>query len=76
MDTNVIIGLVAAAGAGLSGAVAKMWTMFTNELKECKEDRKALHSRTDELHEQITNISTTVGRLEGQMLHLKQPSDQ
>lgn len=75
MDTNLILGLVTAAGAGLSGAVAKMWTMFHNELKECKEDRKALHARTDELHEKITDISTTVGRLEGQLL-MKKPSDQ
>lgn len=74
MDTNIFLGLIATAGAGLSGAVVKMWTLFHQELKECKDDRKALHDKTDDLHEKLTEISTTVGRLEGQLM--KKPSDQ
>ena len=34
---------------------------------ECEEDRKALHGRLNEQSERITNISQTLGRLEGRL---------
>jgi hypothetical protein len=66
-SAEVILGIISALGAILTGAVGKMWLWFTGELKECKEDRKALHLRTEDLHEKITEISTAVGRLEGKL---------
>lgn len=44
-----------------------MWLAFTGELKDCKEDRKALHVKTETLHSQITEISTAVGKLQGRL---------
>jgi len=67
ISAEVILGVVTGLGALLSGAVAKMWLAFTGELKDCKEDRKALHMKTETLHSQITDISTAVGRLEGRL---------
>lgn len=58
---------IAGAGALLSGAVAKMWIAFNGELKDCKEDRKALHTRTEELHNKIADVSLAVGRMEGRL---------
>lgn len=65
ISAEIILGVVTALGGLLSGAVAKMWIWFTGELKECKEDRKALHHRVEDLHNNITQISMAVGRLEG-----------
>lgn len=77
VDTNVLIAIVTAAGGILTGAVTKMWVMFTNELKDCKEDRKQLHVRTEEMHDKIAEISSSVGHLKGQLDYLtKRPSDQ
>jgi hypothetical protein len=67
LSSEVILGIISALGAILTGAVGKMWLWFTGELMECKEDRKALHLRTEDLHEKITEISTAVGRLEGKL---------
>jgi len=44
-----------------------MWFAFTGEMKDCKEDRKALHVKTEYLHSQITEISTAVGKLQGRL---------
>ena len=77
MDINVLIAIVTAAGGILTGAVTKMWVMFTNELKDCKEDRKQLHERTEEMHGKIAEISTSIGNLQGKLDYLtKRPSDQ
>ena len=67
ISVEVILGVVTGLGALLSGAVAKMWLAFTGELKDCKEDRKALHVKTEHLHSQITEISTAVGKLQGRL---------
>ena len=44
-----------------------MWLAFNVELKDCKEDRKALHVRTEELHNKIADVSLAVGRMEGRL---------
>ena len=67
ISAEVILGIITALGAVLSGAVGKMWIWFTQELKECKEDRSHLHDRIQTMHENIAEISTTVGRLEGRL---------
>ncbi len=67
ISAEVILGVITALGAVLSGAVGKMWIWFTQELKECKEDRSHLHDRIQTMHENIAEISTTVGRLEGRL---------
>lgn len=58
---------IATAGAVLTGAVGKMWLAFNVELKDCKEDRKALHLRSEELHNKIADVSLAVGRMEGRL---------
>jgi hypothetical protein len=67
ISAEVILGVITALGAVLSGAVGKMWIWFTQELKECKEDRSHLHDRIQTMHQNIAEISTTVGRLEGRL---------
>ncbi len=67
VSMETIQWLIAAAGAVLSGAVAKMWLAFNVELKDCKEDRKALHLRTEALHNKIADVSLAVGRMEGRL---------
>jgi hypothetical protein len=44
-----------------------MWLWFTMELRECKDDRKSLNDRVETMHQNIAEISTTVGRLEGRL---------
>jgi hypothetical protein len=67
ISAEVMLGIITTCGAVLSGAVGKMWVWFNSELKECKEDRKNLHDRVETMHRNITEISTTVGRLQGKM---------
>ena len=67
ISAEVILGIITTLGAVLSGAVAKMWVWFTAELRECKDDRKNLHDRVEVMHNNIAEISTTVGRLEGRL---------
>lgn len=67
LSAEVIMSAIAAAGAVLTGAVTKMWLAFNVELKDCKEDRKALHVRTEELHNKIADVSLAVGRMEGRL---------
>jgi hypothetical protein len=67
ISAEIILGVITALGAVLSGAVGKMWIWFTAELRECKDDRKNLHDRVEVMHNNIAEISTTVGRLEGRL---------
>jgi hypothetical protein len=67
ISAEIILGVITALGAVLSGAVGKMWIWFTAELRECKDDRSHLHDRIQAMHENIAEISTTVGRLEGRL---------
>ena len=67
ISAEIILGIITALGAVLSGAVAKMWLWFTMELRECKDDRKSLNDRVEQMHQNIAEISTTVGRLEGRL---------
>ena len=67
ISAEVILGIVTALGAVLSGAVGKMWLWFAAELRECKDDRKSLNDRVEAMHNNIAKISTTVGRLEGRL---------
>lgn len=67
ISAEIILGIITTLGAVLSGAVAKMWVWFTAELRECKDDRKSLNDRVEAMHNNIAEISTTVGRLEGRL---------
>jgi hypothetical protein len=67
ISAEVILGVITALGAVLSGAVGKMWVWFNAELRECKDDRKSLNERVETMHANIAEISTTVGRLEGRL---------
>jgi hypothetical protein len=80
--TMVIISAVGTTGVTVGGVMWKSIRALHNatvkELKaqnakletrtsECEEDRKALHGRLNEQSERITNISQTLGRLEGRL---------
>ena len=67
ISAEIILGVITALGAILSGAVGKMWVWFNAELRECKDDRKSLNDRVEVMHRNIAEISTTVGRLEGRL---------
>jgi len=67
ISSEVILGLMTTGGAVLAAAVARMWVWFTEELKECKGDRKELHGKIDVMHGRIAEISQTVGRLSGKI---------
>ena len=67
ISAEIVLSIITGLGAVLTGAVAKMWVAFTSELKDCKEDRRALHTKTEDLHGKVTEVSTAVGRLEGRL---------
>lgn len=67
ISAEIVLGVLTAAGAVLSGAVAKMWVWFTAELKECKTERKELYARTEVMHGKIMEVSTKVTLLEQQI---------
>lgn len=67
VSSEVILGLMTAGGGVLAAAVARMWVWFTEELKECKGDRRELHGKLDVMHGRIAEISQTVGRLSGKI---------
>jgi chaperonin cofactor prefoldin len=80
--TMVIITAVGGTGVTVGGALLKYVRALHNNTvtqlqkqndklekrtSECEEDRKALHGRLNEQSERITNISQTLGRLEGRL---------
>ena len=74
VSSEIILGLMTTGGAVLAAAVARMWVWFTEELKECKGDRRELHGKLDVtrgkldvMHGRIAEISQTVGRLSGKI---------
>ncbi len=67
ISSEIILGLMTAGGGVLATAVARMWIWFTEELKECKGDRRELHAKIDVMHGRIAEISQTVGKLSGKI---------
>jgi len=63
ISAEMILGVISV----LTAAVGTMWLAFTSELKECKEDRKTLHARTESLHIKMADVSMAVGRMEGRL---------
>ncbi len=66
-----VLTAVTAAGGVLSGAVAKMWLFFHNELLECKKDRRELGEKIEVMHSSLGVIERQIGRLEGKTGHGK-----
>jgi len=58
-------GGVYAAAAGILAAAGGVWAWVKGELNDCKKDRLDLYKRLDQMHETVSNLSLSVGRLEG-----------
>lgn len=67
IPSEISLGVLTGLGTVLAAAVGKMWVRYTAELRECKDDRKSLNERVEVMHNNIAEISTAVGRLEGRL---------
>ena len=67
VSSEIILGALTVAGGILSGAVAKIWLWMTEELKECKTERKELYCRTETMHGQIMAITVEVAELKNKL---------
>lgn len=68
--------ILSAIGLALTGAIASMWVLFVNELKECKQDRTILRKEVEDLNDRMMEISQQLGRMEGHMEHIDERQDQ
>ena len=59
------IGLLTAAGGGLSVATGKLWAWVNERIKDCENDRTVLHKHIDGMNTELKTLSRTVGRMEG-----------
>ena len=67
ISAEIILGVITALGAILSGAVGKMWVWFNAELRECKDDRKSLNDRVEVMHRNIEELMKRGETLESLM---------
>lgn len=58
------LGVVVSA---LAGAVCTIWKWAEKQLTECKQEHKESRRRIEELHEEVKQVSTSVGELKGQL---------
>lgn len=59
------LGLAMILTTAITGSVAAVWAWFRSELADCKKDRIELYQRMDTLHDRVSALSLTVGRLQG-----------
>jgi hypothetical protein len=63
MDTATVLGMVIAAGGGLTTAVTALWKRVTADIDECKKDRLVLSERIESMQTELVNLSRQVGEL-------------
>lgn len=65
MDTATVLGMVIAAGGGLTTAVGALWKRVSADLDDCKKDRLHLAAKIDTLQEDMVILSRQIGQLSG-----------
>jgi hypothetical protein len=68
MPTELIvgaIGILTAAGGGLSVATGKLWSWVDKRIQDCEKDRTVLHEHIDGMNTELKTLSRTVGHMEG-----------
>lgn len=69
MDVDATTALTAVTGAvGTVGtAVTALWRWIARQLEECKAEHRESRERIEELHNDIKQVSETVGELKGRL---------
>ena len=70
LSTEVWLTIITALGAGLTGAVGKLWAWVAVQLKECRDDRVTLYGEIKGLNGTVSEIHHKMGRMEGRLQYL------
>ena len=69
------LGLITAAGGGLTAAVVKLWAWIDKRINDCEADRTVLHSHIDGMNTELRTLSRTVGQMEGTLSKITDRND-
>jgi hypothetical protein len=75
MDTPTILTTLASVGGTLVAGAAALWKWIAKQLDDCKSEHRESRARIEELHEEIRNVSVTVGQLQGQLTAYQNPNN-
>lgn len=67
MDYTLLITTVTGAIASAATGATALWKWVARQLDECKAEHKASRERIEELHNEIKDVSISVGELRGQV---------
>lgn len=67
MDYTLLITTVTGAIASAATGATALWKWLARQLDECKAEHKASRERIEELHNEIKDVSISVGELRGQV---------
>jgi hypothetical protein len=67
MDDPTLITVAISAVTALGGVATSVGHWVAKQLQECKSEHRESRIRIEELHEEIKEISTSVGEMRGQL---------
>jgi TolA-binding protein len=67
MDDPTLITVAISAVTALGGVATSVGHWVAKQLQECKSEHRESRIRIEELHEEIREISTSVGEMRGQL---------
>jgi archaellum component FlaC len=67
MDYTLLITSITGAIASVATGATALWKWIDKPLIECKQEHKASRERIEELHNEIKDVSISVGELRGQV---------
>lgn len=67
MDYTLLVTAVTGAAASAATGATALWKWVARQLDECKAEHKASRERIEELHNEIKDVSISVGELRGQV---------
>jgi len=67
MDDPTLITVAISAITALGGVATSVGHWVSKQLQECKSEHRESRIRIEELHEEIKEISTSVGEMRGQL---------
>lgn len=67
MDYTLLITTVTGAIASAATGATALWKWVARQLDECKAEHKASRERIEELHNEIKDVSISIGELRGQV---------
>lgn len=68
--TEVWLAIITALGAGLTGAVGKLWSWVATQIKDCRDDRGVLYGEIKGLNTVVAEIHHKMGRMEGRLQYI------